>query len=59
MGGGGGSNGLVPEGRSRTWRTSITSTLRVITPDFFTTMGVPIVKGRNFDDGDRADGAAS
>src|SRR4029077_14023917 len=33
----------------------INSTLRVITSPFFTTMGVPIVRGRNFDDGDRAD----
>ena len=56
MGGGGGSNGLVPEGREPTAANLINSTLRVITPGFFTTMGVPIVKGRNFNDGDRADG---
>jgi putative ABC transport system permease protein len=56
MGGGGGSNGLVPEGREATAANFIQSTLRVITPEFFTTMGVPIAKGRNFDDGDRAEG---
>ncbi len=56
MGSGGGSNGLVPEGREPVAANFINSTLRVITPSFFTTMGVPIVKGRNFDDGDRADG---
>ncbi len=56
MGSGGGSNGLVPEGREPNAANQISSTLRVITPDFFTTMGVPIVKGRNFDDGDRRDG---
>jgi len=56
MGGGGGSNGLVPEGKQPTAANLIQSTLRVITPGFFTTMGVPIVKGRNFSDDDRAGG---
>jgi putative ABC transport system permease protein len=56
MGSGGGTNGLVPEGREPNMANMIASTLRVVTPDFFTTMGVPIVKGRNFDDGDRRDG---
>jgi putative ABC transport system permease protein len=56
MGGGGGSNGLVPEGKEPTAANLVQSTLRVITPRFFETMGVPILKGRNFDDGDRADG---
>ena len=56
MGGGGGSNGLVPEGKEPTAANLIQSTLRIITADFFSTFGVPIVKGRNFDDGDRADG---
>jgi putative ABC transport system permease protein len=56
MGGGGGSNGLVPEGRERVDANFINSTLRVVTPTFFTTMGVPIVTGRNFNDGDRSDG---
>jgi putative ABC transport system permease protein len=56
MGGGGGSNGLVPEGRENNLRNAINSVLRVATPGLFATMGVPIVKGRNFDDGDRKDG---
>jgi putative ABC transport system permease protein len=56
MGGGGGTNGLVPEGREPVAANFINSTLRVITPSFFATMGVPIVKGRNFNDGDRAGG---
>jgi predicted permease len=55
MGGGGGTNGLVPEGRDPVAANFINSMLRVITSDFFTTMGVPIVKGRNFTDADRAD----
>jgi predicted permease len=56
MGSGGGTNGLLPEGREATAANFVNSTLRVITPSFFTAMGVPIVKGRNFDTGDRADG---
>src|SRR4051812_2112758 len=56
MGGGGGSNGLVPEGQPPTIANSINSTLRVITPGFFATLGVPIVSGRNFSDSDRAGG---
>jgi putative ABC transport system permease protein len=56
MGGGGGTNGLVPEGREPVAANFINSTLRVITPDFFATMGVPVVKGRNFNDADRVDG---
>jgi predicted permease len=56
MGGGGGNNGLVPEGREDTISNSITSVLRVATPGFFPTMGVPIVTGRNFNDGDHRDG---
>ena len=56
MGGGGGSNGLVPEGKEPTAANLIQSTLRIITADFFSTLGVPIVKGRNFNDGDRAEG---
>jgi predicted permease len=56
MGSGGGTNGLLPEGREATAANFVNSTLRVITPSFFATMGVPIVRGRNFDAGDRADG---
>jgi putative ABC transport system permease protein len=53
MGGGGGRNGLLPEG----WDTSrrVVSTLRLVTPGFFETMRVPLVKGRRFDERDRAD----
>ena len=52
MGSGGGTNGLVPEG----WETNhrIDSVLRLITPGFFETMRIPIVKGRRFDENDRA-----
>jgi predicted permease len=56
MGSGGGTNGLVPEGKAPVMANFINSTLRVITPGFFSTLGVPIVKGRNFNDGDGAGG---
>jgi len=56
MGGGGGTNGLLPEGREPGMKNYINSRLRVITPGFFRTMSVPIVKGRNFNDDDRKDG---
>jgi len=54
MGSGGGTNGLVPEGWDSTHH--ISSVLRLITPGFFETMHVPIVKGRRFDENDRAAG---
>lgn len=54
MGGGGGSNGLVPEGWASNRR--IDSVLRLVTPGFFETMRVPLVKGRRFDENDRAAG---
>ena len=56
MGSGGGTNGLLPEGREASAANFVNSTLRVITPGFFATMSVPIVKGRNFDAGDRPEG---
>jgi predicted permease len=56
MGGGGGSNGLLPEGRPFALSNLIQSGLRIITPDFFQAMRVPIVQGRGFDDRDRAGG---
>jgi putative ABC transport system permease protein len=56
MGGGGGINGLVPEGKQPIAANFINSTLRVVTPGFFQTMGLPIVNGRNFSDADRSGG---
>src|SRR4030095_4413731 len=56
LGSGGVTNGIVPEGKQPDPQSLIHSTLRVTTPGFFETMGVPIVKGRNFNDGDRAGG---
>jgi len=57
MGPGGGTNGLLPEGRGEpVLRNLIPSTLRVITPGFFQTMRVAIVRGRAFDERDRRGG---
>jgi putative ABC transport system permease protein len=56
MGGGGGFNGLLREGREAIYANIVPSVSRQITPDFFDTMRVPILRGRNFDAGDRAEG---
>jgi putative ABC transport system permease protein len=50
---GGGSNGLIPEGRPLDLKSVIQSRLRMITPDFFRAMQIPIVRGRGFTDQDR------
>lgn len=46
---GGGSNGLLPEGRPFDGGQTILSRLRIITPGYFETLGIPIVRGRGFD----------
>jgi putative ABC transport system permease protein len=54
LGPGGGSNGLVPEGRSLGQESAINSRRRVITPGYFAAMGVSVVRGRQFTDQDIA-----
>ena len=57
MGPGGGSNGLMPEDAGDfDMKKLIQSQLRMVTPDFFATMRIRIVKGRGFDAGDRRGG---
>ncbi|HEY1912143.1 MAG TPA: ABC transporter permease [Vicinamibacterales bacterium] len=57
MGGGGGGNGLFPEGAPEPVITHLVpSVLHLTTPGFFKTMRTPIVKGRGFTDDDRAGG---
>ncbi len=57
MGSGGGTNGLIPEGADGHDRAKfIQSILRLTTADFFPAMGTPILKGRAFNDDDRANG---
>jgi len=57
MGPGGGSNGLLTEDAGAfDLRKLIQSQLRIITPDFFAAMRIPIVKGRGFTADDRRGG---
>jgi predicted permease len=51
MGPGGGSNGLIVEGK--TFEDVIDSRLRMVTPDYFSTMGIPLREGRLFRESDR------
>jgi putative ABC transport system permease protein len=54
LGPGGGSNGLVPEGRPLGPESAIDSRLRIITPGYFAAMGVRLNRGRAFTDRDVA-----
>ena len=51
---GGGSNGLIPEGRPVAVENSINTRLRIITPGYFDALGVRIVQGRAFTEADVA-----
>jgi putative ABC transport system permease protein len=46
--GGGGSNGLIPEGRPLTIESTIDTRLRMITPDYLAAMRIPLKRGRAF-----------
>ena len=46
MGPGGNGNGLIPEGKAFDLRNSTQSRLRIVTPGYFETMGIAVVRGR-------------
>jgi predicted permease len=50
---GGGSNGLIPEGRPQTMEASIQSRLQIVTPGYFETLRTPLRAGRGFTTDDR------
>jgi putative ABC transport system permease protein len=50
---GGNSNGLVPEGRPLDISSSINSMMRLVTPAYFATMRIDLVRGRTFTAEDR------
>ncbi len=49
----GGSNGLVPEGRPLDISSAINSQRRLVTPNYFATMRIQLVRGRTFTADDR------
>jgi putative ABC transport system permease protein len=50
---GGGSNGLVAEGKAAVVENFVQSDLHIVTPDYFRTLGIRIQRGRGFTAADR------
>jgi putative ABC transport system permease protein len=53
LGSGGGSNGLVPEGKEQSIANAIDSRLRMVTPGYISMMRIPILRGRDINEQDR------
>lgn len=54
MGPGGGSNGLVPEGKPRVAESAVDSRMRLVSPGYITTIGLRLKSGRDLSADDRA-----
>jgi putative ABC transport system permease protein len=54
MGPGGGSNGLVPEGKPRVAESAVDSRMRLVSPGYITTIGLRLKSGRDLTSEDRA-----
>ncbi len=54
MGPGGGDNGLIPEGKALDHTNAVGSRLRIVSPGYLATMGIPLMLGRDFGPDDRA-----
>jgi predicted permease len=53
---GGNGNGLLAEGKPFALESTIQSQLSIVTPGYFQTMGIPLLRGRGFEAGDRRGG---
>ncbi len=52
MGPGGGSNGIVPEGKTADIRNAVDARLRMVSSGYLSTMRIPLVAGRDIDQND-------
>jgi putative ABC transport system permease protein len=53
MGVGGNSNGLLPEGKPDDVRHAVDARLRIVSPGYLETLGVPVISGRTLSEADR------